>query len=91
MKLSITTQSMGVESPATGPEIEFSKGMKMEYGRTDECEHKEDEQQIQGSTQTKSKQVVPPHQLCLTPTKQVNTHTRRGSNTLGWTIDGQLD
>ena len=44
MKLSITTQSMGVESPAMGPEIEFSKGTKMEYGRTDECEHKENEQ-----------------------------------------------
>ncbi len=41
-KLSITPHPMRVESPAMGPEIKFSKGMKMEYGRPDECECKED-------------------------------------------------
>jgi hypothetical protein len=40
-KLSITTHPTAVESPALGPGIEFNEGTKMEYGRPDECEHKE--------------------------------------------------
>jgi hypothetical protein len=45
-KLSITIPPMEMQSTATGPGIKFSKGMIMEYGRPDECERKEDEQQI---------------------------------------------
>ncbi len=89
-KLHCTTHPIGVEHSSTGLGMAVNKENMVDLGDPDEKHCNEDAQQSQGPDQTNNKgeqfhqsESPPPHQLCLTPTMRVNTHTRRCSNTLG--------
>jgi hypothetical protein len=89
-KLHCTTHPTGVERPTMGPGMAVNKENRIDLGDPDKKHCNEDAQQSQGPNQPNNKgekfhqcELSPPHQLCSTPTKRVNTHTGRCSNTLG--------